>query len=122
MRGEKTVETRSYDFPKKYLNVEMALIETPGPKGRREGRIKKARIIGVICFSGSFRYKSYKAWKADRKRHLVSNCDPQFAYSAVREKWGWVVKYCKTFKKSLPPPKKRGIVFANSCQIRQQHL
>ena len=48
LSGEKTVETRGYPLPEKYVGCELAIIETPGPRGRREAGIEKARIVGTI--------------------------------------------------------------------------
>ena len=50
INGDKSVETRSYPLPEKYMGEELALIETPGRYGRF-----KARIIGTITFSHSFK-------------------------------------------------------------------
>lgn len=112
---KKTVETRTYSLPTKYVGQELAIIETPGPHGKRQG-IHKAQIIGTVIFEKSFRY-DYKTWKSDQLRHLVSPDDPQFKWSEEKEKWGWVVSRVKLFNEPLPAPKKRGIIFASECNI-----
>ena len=54
---EKCVETRTYPLPLKYEGEELALIETPGKTGKF-----KARIIGTITFSHSFKYENMQAF------------------------------------------------------------
>lgn len=111
--GEKTVETRKYPLPVRYRGVPLAIIETPGkhkPKFR-------ARIIGVIKFSGSIEYKNAKEWEADKRRHLVAKSDPMFCFKEGEPKHGWVVKSVTKFSKPVNPPTKRGIVFALECKV-----
>jgi hypothetical protein len=117
LSGEKTVETRSYPLPKKYENEWLAVIETPGPRGRKEAGIEKARITGVIKFSTSFRYRTKREWLADYGRHCVEDGDPQFGFATGKEKWGWLVSDYYLFKQICPPPQKRGIIFASRCQL-----
>ncbi len=117
VEGKKTVETRSYSLPASKENVTLAIIETPGPRGRRDAGIAKARIIGTIKFSGSFRYHSKTEWLKDHRRHQVEVGDPQFAFRGDREKWGWVVSEVRLLPKPLPAPARRGIVFAKDCAI-----
>jgi len=117
LSGEKKVETRSYPLPKKYIGKTLAIIETPGPRGKSAAGIVKSRIIGVVEFSEAFRYQTKAQWQKDRERHLVDHSDPQFAFSTTKPKWGWVVSKVRPLAKPMPPPKKRGIVFASACQI-----
>ncbi len=117
LSGKKTIETRSYKLPKKYEGVELALIETPGPKGKRLGGIVQARIIGTITFSGCFQYESKRAWQGDRRSHCVDLSDPQYAWGSSAERWAWQVESLKKLKTPKPAPKKRGIVFALNCEI-----
>lgn len=114
--GSKTIETRSYPIPEKYLNVELAIIETPGPHGKKAG-IDGARIVGTIKFSGCFRYNEFEEWAEDYDRHCVPVNDPQYKFSNETEKWGWIIKEVKGFRIPRPAPVKRGIVFATSCEI-----
>lgn len=115
--GLKTVETRTYPIPEKYRGVELALIETPGPRGKKEAGIEKARIIATVVFGKDFQYESESSWRRDRKRHQVDVNDPQYAFNPKKEKWGWEVNKVKKLKKHLNPPLKRGIVFALDCKI-----
>lgn len=117
LNGKKTIETRTYPLPKKFEGVELAIIETPGPRGKKEAGIDKARIIGTIVFGQSFQYKNEKEWRNDQARHRVDVNDPQFAWDKRDEVWGWEVKKVKWLPAVVNPPKKRGIVFANSCII-----
>ena len=116
LSGKKTVETRSYPLPKKYLGKALAVIETPGPRGAKAG-VEKSRIIGIVCFSESFQYRTKEEWVRDRKRHLVEQNDPQFAFSHIKQKWGWVVSKVELIENPVAPPKRRGIVFATACRI-----
>lgn len=117
LSGKKRVETRSYALPEKLKGVELAVIETAGPRGKKEAGIHKARIIGTIVFESSFRYKNKKEWLADRGRHLVSQDDSLYGFKSEKQKWGWVVKSFTKLDKPAPAPSKRGIIFAKSCLV-----
>ncbi len=117
LSGEKTVETRGYDISEKYRGVELALIETPGPRGKKEAGIERSRIIGTIVFEKTYRYQSKKHWQSEERLHHVPTKDPQYAWSNRDEKWGWKVKSIKALKKPMPSPKKKGIVYAISCKL-----
>ena len=117
LEGKKTIETRSYPLPKRLENVEMAIIETPGPKGKSKAGIKSARVIGTITFRTSKQYTSQKAWLADQKKHLVNPNDPQFKYTANKEKWAWYVNKITILPKPIAPPKKRGIIYARPFSL-----
>lgn len=109
--GSKTVETRSYPLPKKYEDVPLALIETPGKYGRF-----KSRIIGTITFSHCFQYHDKDSWIRDYKRHLVEEGD-EFCDWNDKPKYGWVVRNIVRFDEFLPAPKRKGIVFTNNCKV-----
>lgn len=112
----KSVETRSYPLPKKYEGVELALIETPG-----KYRNFKAKIIGTITFSHSFRYKDQLQWYMDYNRHRVPSNDPLFAWNDNKPKYGWVVSNIKVFNRTIDPPKRRGIIFTKDCNILEKN-
>lgn len=112
INGLKTVETRTYHLPLKYIGVPLALIETPGKKGRF-----KSRIIGLITFNESFRYKDKNQWINDHYRHLVDYDDFNYGWKYYKDKYGWVVHIVEKFDKPIDPPLKRGIVFSNNCKI-----
>lgn len=73
--GLKSVETRSYHIPMKYINHPLYLVETPGKLGKF-----KARVIGTITFSGSFKYPDKTSWINDYAKHLVSQDDPLYGW------------------------------------------
>lgn len=115
--GQKTVETRSYPIPEKHIGRDLAIIETPGPNGHRAIGLSEARIIGIVRFSGSFRYKSKAEWLRDKGRHCVDESDPLFRFKSDQPKYGWVVEQVSTFPQPKPAPAKRGIIFAAECEI-----
>jgi hypothetical protein len=112
INGVKTVETRSYRLPEKYVGEELALIETPGRYGRF-----KARIIGTITFSHSFKYPDQKAWQDDHNRHCVAIDDPIYNWKDDKPKYGWVVCSVKKFDEPLDISGKRGIIFTNNLTL-----
>jgi hypothetical protein len=116
LSGEKSIETRSYPIPGKFIGVEIAVIETPGRSGKKNG-VAKAQIVGTITFVGSKRYESKQSWLKDHKKHLVDEKDPQYGFDPNRPKHGWVVGKVRTLRRPVAPPLKRGIVFARDCVI-----
>jgi len=117
LSGQKSVETRSYRLPKRLEGVELAVIETPGKRGRKDAGVEKARIIGTIIFETSYRYKNERHWKGEIDKHLVESSDPLFKFKKDKEKWAWVVKRIARLDKPVPPPIKRGIIFAKKCRV-----
>ena len=112
INGEKCVETRSYPLPEKYEGEELALIETPGKYGDF-----KARIIGTITFSHSFKYPDEQSWIDDFNRHLVSGQHDIFGWYENKEKYGWVVSNVNKFDEPQPAPENKGIIFTNGCAV-----
>jgi hypothetical protein len=112
INGLKTVETRTYHLPLKYIGVPLALIETPGKSGRF-----KSRIIGLITFNESFRYKDKNQWVNDHYRHLVNDGDINYGWKYYKDKYGWIVHSIEKFDSPIDPPKKRGIVFCTNCKV-----
>jgi len=110
LSGEKTVETRTYGIPEKYLNEPMVLIETPGKQGKF-----KARIVAVIKFTNCFKYTSKTAFYKDVDRHKVEK-GSMWAWDPEKPKWGWEVEIIKTFKPKAAPSKK-GIVFTKGIEL-----
>lgn len=108
---KKSVETRNYPLPAKYVGEEIAIIETPGRYGRF-----KARIIGTVTFSHSFKYPDRQAWLDDYNRHCVSKNDPMYGLED-KPKYGWVVSKIKKLDHPVDPPRKRGIIYAKGCKI-----
>lgn len=118
LSGEKTVETRNYPLPEKYRNVRLAIIETPGRLGKTEG-ISKARVIGTVKFSGSFKYENQETWKKDKLRHCVAFTDSQFLFQEGKTKWGWEITEVIALGTPLPAPDRRhrGIIFASKVSV-----
>ena len=114
---DKMVETRSYPLPDKFIGKELAIIETPGKFGKRDAGILRARIVGTITFLGSFEYTSRAQWLKDRHRHRVSPDDQSFQWKDNQPKHGWIIQSVIKFEKPMPPPEKRGIIFATKCQV-----
>ena len=108
--GKKTIETRTYNLPLKYLNKEMFLIETPGPSGKF-----KARITGIIKFTEIIRYKNAAEFYSDISNHLVEKSSP-WAWKD-KAKLGWKVQVVKQFSPAIPAPSKRGIIFTSKIKI-----
>jgi hypothetical protein len=115
LKGSKKVETRGYALPQKYMGVELAIIQTPGPRGRKKGI--KAKITGTVVFTGSYKYENEDHWKRDAALHLVDSEDPQFNFKKDIPKWAWQIECVKAFPRPIDPPKKRGIVFTVSCRL-----
>ena len=109
INSDKCVETRTYPLPLKYEGEELSLIETPGRIGRF-----KARIIGIITFSHSFKYGNLQEWISDYNRHRVEQ-DSNFGWNEDKDKYGWVVSQICKFEKPFPAPENKGIVFTNNC-------
>ena len=117
INGVKSVETRSYPLPEKYVGEELALIETPGRYGRF-----KARIIGTITFSHSFKYPDQKAWQDDYNRHCVAVDDPIYNWKDDKPKYGWVVSKVTKFDKPLDIRKRRGIIFTSGIKLKRESI
>ena len=113
----KSVETRSYPLPEKYAGEELALIETPGRYGRF-----KARIIGTIIFSHSFKYPDQRAWQDDYNRHCVAVDDPIYNWKEDKPKNGWVVSKVTKFDKPLDIRKRRGIIFTSGIKLKRESI
>jgi hypothetical protein len=113
LSGEKTIETRTYPLPEKYLNQPLLLIETSGKSANF-----KARVVAIIKFTKSFKYESKKKFYEDINLHKV---DPKsmWAWQDEKPKWGWQVEVIKKIKPILAP-KKKGIVFTNSIKINSK--
>lgn len=115
VEGKKSIETRGYDIPQQYLGIPIAIIETPGPLGKKQG-IEYAKTIGIVTFSETFRYKSKSHWKKDAKKHLVKEDSP-FAFGNREETWAWIISEVRELKIPTPAPTKRGIVFTKQCLV-----
>ncbi len=111
LSGEKTIETRTYPIPQKYLERELYIIETPGKKGKFE-----ARVIGIVVFEGCFLYKNEKEFYKDYKNHKVDK-ESIWAWNSSSPKWGWKIKEIISFKSPLPFKGNKGIKFTSQVSL-----
>jgi len=108
--GKKTIETRTYKIPNKYLDQAMLLIETPGKTGKF-----KSRMIAIIKFTECFQYQSKQQFYAQEHLHCVSK-NSDWAWQKG-EKWGWRVAVIKTIQPAITFLGKKGIVYTNNIII-----
>lgn len=113
LNGVKTIETRHYPLPPKYLKKDLLVIETPGKSKEFE-----ARIIGIVQFDDYFEYSSKLHFDSDLTKHHVAD-DSEFYWSTSKpKKWGWVVSKATKFKDHYKAPKKRGIIWTSEVSIQ----
>lgn len=109
LEGTKTVETRTYPIPEKYINRWLYLVETPGTKGNFQ-----SRVVALIRFGEPFLYKSKTAFYADAHRHRVDKDSP-WRWNE-KAKWGWPIlevrKVAATTLKQRP-----GIKFTKQIEL-----
>lgn len=117
LSGQKTLETRFYPLPAKYVGQPLAIVETPG-----SNRQVKSRIVGFVVFGQSFRYKSKNAFYRDKKVHLVDSKDSSFSWEqgGGKAKWGWPIEKVIPMEIELPDGLRRGIVFTKSIGVPPQ--
>lgn len=109
--GDKTVETRTYPIPQRYVGVNLALIETPGKVGYFE-----ARIIGTIKFSRCFRYADAQQFYKDFSRHRV-DCDSDWRWRDDKPKWGWEIEGVNMLDVPILAPSNKGIIYTRSITL-----
>lgn len=109
--GKKTIETRTYPIPEKYLNQEMLLIETPGKEGKF-----KARIIAIIKFTKCFQYKTKKEFYSQSDKHCVTK-DSTWAWNDG-DKWGWEVFVLKKINPPQDYLDRKGIKFTLGIKLK----
>jgi hypothetical protein len=110
LEGTKTIETRTYPIPKKFIGKELVFIETPGKQGNF-----KSRAIAIIKFDESFLYKSKDQFLKDITQHRVES-GSKWAWDDSKQKWGWPIIEVKmitpkTIKNRL------GIKYTNGIKI-----
>lgn len=109
LAGNKTVETRTYPLPAKYVGKELVMIETPGSKGDF-----LARGVALITFGPSYKYVSKKHFETEVALHLV-NQESKWAWGA-KPKWAWPILNVQLLKvKTIP--ERRGIVFTRNITV-----
>jgi hypothetical protein len=115
LKKEKTIETRYYPLPRKYIGIRLALIETPGKSGKF-----KARIVGFVTFGEPFKYKSRTHFDSEYSKHLVKSDDKALGWSSKKPKWGWPVIETEVLREPVLAPVPRGIVFCTQCKVPTQ--
>jgi hypothetical protein len=110
LSGHKTVETRTYRIPEKYLKTTLAFIETPGPHGDF-----RARIVGLLLFDKAAEYSNEDAFYADSTRHCVTRSSPWKWDN--KQKWGWTIGSLRVFAMPMAAPNRRGIRFTAQVTI-----
>lgn len=110
--GKKTVETRFYPLPAKYIGRELLIVETPGP--RHEFR---RRPLVIVTFGESFRYTTRAEFYADSDRHLITAETKAFNWMRGRTKWGWPITSARPIKGTIPADFRTGIVFSRAIPI-----
>ncbi len=111
LNGQKTIETRTYPIPEKYLGQDMLMIETPGKTGKF-----KSRIVAIIRFDFCSQYKNSNAFYKDIKLHHVTP-DSNWAWIEGKPKWGWKITKLVTIKSPIKITKKIGIKFTNEISL-----
>ena len=109
--GRKTIETRNYSLPQKYIGTDVALIETPGNK-----KEFKARIVAIVRFQEPFPYSSKSHFFSDYEKHLVDEQSP-WAWRDGKKKWAWPLEIKVVYERPIGAPRRRGIRFTNKCAI-----
>lgn len=110
VNGRKSVETRTYPLPSKFVGREMFLVETPGKQ-----KLFRARIIGIIVFGESFQYKSKEEFRKDLTRHRVA-ANSEWDWGK-KPKWGWPIKSFRALDSAVECNFPRGIVYTNTISI-----
>lgn len=110
LSGKKTIETRTYQIPEKYLNKEMILIETPGKEGNF-----KSRITAIIKFTECFQYQNKKDFYSDTSSHCVTP-DSKWAWKDGK-KWAWKIVLLKKISPPIIYSKRKGIIFTKNISI-----
>ena len=109
--GKKTIETRTYACPQKFLSTPIGLVATRRPHG------EKAALVGIVRILRCQRYESLAEFRADELKHLIT---PECEYDWVNRqtpKWGWEVSLLATCITPLPLQGKRGIVWSSAINF-----
>ena len=110
--GAKTIETRIYPLPKKYVGKKLLIIETPGTN-----RKIKTAIIGWIVFGEPYLYSTKAKFDSEFKFHKVET-GSIFYWQKDRPKWAWPITAVGRFRSRTPPSKRIGIKFTTGLAIK----
>lgn len=111
LSGKKTVETRTYSIPKKYIGVDMLMVETPGKTGKF-----KSRIVAIIKFEKCFAYKNSEEFYKDFEQHCVTPSSI-WGWSDRKPKWGWIISKVKKLDSPKVVKRRLGIIFSNGLEL-----
>ena len=109
--GLKTIETRNYECPKKFLNVPILLIETKRING--EG----AKGVGIIVIKSSDKYQSLEAYNQDFHEHMVEENSAYFWNDPSKPKFRWIIDLAVPLLAELEVKKNRGYVWTSPILI-----
>lgn len=110
VEGKKTIETRTYPIPEKYIGQKIWVIETGNSNAGR------SKIIGWVIFDESFAYSSESKFRKDvRKHHVVQNGD--WDWTPAKKKWGWPVRKYGKLPTPGYPSKRVGIKFTTGLEV-----
>lgn len=113
VQGDKTIEIRSYIFPKNLTGKAIEVLETPrSTLGSTEmpdivdpesEEYENLHLIGKIVLSGIKEYKNEAEFKADGGLHLAT--DSEFAFKSGKPCYGWIISSaeCYDLPKPIPP-------------------
>lgn len=110
LNKEKTIETRTYPIPDKYLGKDLLMIETPGKNGNF-----KARVVAIINFSECKKYTSKESFYKETNLHCVTK-NSEWAWTN-KSKFGWKIEKVLILDKPFLAPPKKGIIFTNNISI-----
>lgn len=114
--GVKSIETRGYPLSKRFSEIPIALVETPGPD-----QTFKARIVAVVWFASSKQYTSKASFDVDASLHRVG-ADSEFYWNGKKKKYGWIISRVLKLKEPLDAPTRRGRVWTGFLTIPSKCL
>jgi hypothetical protein len=105
LNKSKTIETRTYPVPSKYLNQEILMVETPGPSGNF-----KSRAVAIVRFNSCYKYRSKRHFYEEVHLHKVDSNSP-WAWTKEKGKWAWTIDLVETLLSPVEIKKRLGIRF-----------
>lgn len=111
LNGIKSIETRTYPIPKKYLGINMVMLETPGKTGRF-----KTRAVAIIRFDACFKYNSKSEFYKDTPLHHVGP-DSEWAWIDGKNKWGWKLVLVEKFNSPIQIKQRIGIRYTVNIKL-----
>jgi len=111
VKGEKTVEVRTYELPKEYIGKTFYILETRSGSGSgsslpdivdpEDDDLGGLYLIGEVVFKQCKQYKTEAEFNKDFSKHQLEP-NSTFAYSADAPCYGWMVKSAR--EKTLADP------------------